>query len=162
MFVVPEVDVTIFPLRSSTVRMFDGLADDARSGKEVRNRERDFLLPGDVVGRRAAFEVDRSVRHQRNAVRRRYELILHVEFRQLEVGANGVDDAQAQIHRIADRLLLVVVVGEGQGRIAMADSDRAGVLDLLERAGLLRPGRSGERQKGDRERERTEAVHGVS
>ena len=123
--------------------MFDRLLDDVAVGRhEVGVGERHLLLALDVVGRRAALEVDRAVRHQRNAVADVTGLQVDLEVRHLELGLDRVDDLHADVHRVADDLLLVVVVRERDRRLAMADRDRAGVLDLLQRAGeflRLRP-----------------------
>src|SRR5687767_15917710 len=54
------------------------------------------------------------------------------------------DDARAEIHGVADRLLLVVVVRERHRGVAVADGDAAAVPDLLQRA-FLRRGLEAER-----------------
>jgi len=76
----------------------------------------------------------------------------------------GVDDLRAQVHRVADRLLLVVQVREGDRRFAVADRDRPGVLDLLQRAfERLRVHRDGdERRERDREGQTVDLLHGFS
>ena len=65
-----------------------------------------------VVGRRPALEVDRAVPHWRDSVRGSDELVLDVELRHLQLVLDRIDDAQAQVDSVADRLLLVVVIGE--------------------------------------------------
>src|SRR5205823_11205711 len=57
-----------------------------------------------------------------------------------------VDDAQAQVERVAHGLLPVVVVRERDRRVAVADRDRAARRDLLERV-FLGGGRKGERSE---------------
>jgi hypothetical protein len=118
MLVVPEVDTTV-------------------GGDEMGNGEGDLLLPLEIVGGRAAFEVDGAVRHQRDAGRRGDRVELDVELRKLELALHPLDDAPAEIHGVAHHLLLVVVVGERHRGLAVAERNRAGVLDLLERAGDL-------------------------
>src|SRR5687767_15458422 len=56
------------------------------------------------------------------------------------------DDARAEIHGVADRLLLVVVVRERHRGVAVADGDAAAVPDLLQRA-FLRRGLEAERSE---------------
>jgi hypothetical protein len=74
--------------------------------------------------------------------------MLHVELRHLELRPDRVDDAHAQIDRVADGLLLVVVIRERNRRVTVSDRDAAAVPDFLQRAGeLLRGG-------GNREHER--------
>ncbi len=120
---------------------------EAIGGHEVGDRERDLFLPLEVVGGRAALKVDRAVCHQRNAGGRGDGLQLDLEFAELEVRLHRVDDLVAEVHRIADDLLLVVIVGERKRRFAMADRDRAGILDFFERT-LLRGGGAGEQADG--------------
>ena len=113
------------------------LADEPVCGHEVGDRERYLLLPLEVVGGRAALEIDGPVRHQRNARRRGDRIQLHLQIRHLEIGLHRVDDLSAEIHRVADGRLLVVEVREGDRSVAVPERDRARLLDLLERA-LLR------------------------
>src|SRR5262249_4107315 len=120
------------------------LRDETVGGDEVRDREPNLLLPFGIVGGRAAFEVDGAIRDQRNAGSRGDRIELDLQLVELELALHRVDDPVAEIHRIADDLLLVVVIGERHGRFAMSQRDRAGVLDLLERAGEF----LGERRSG--------------
>jgi hypothetical protein len=104
-----------------------------------------------VVGGRAALEVDGAVRHQRDAVGRGHELVVGFQVRHLQLGLHRVDDLRAQVHGVADGPLLVVVVGERQRGVAVADGDRARILDFLQGA-FLSEGRKGNcerRQRGD-------------
>jgi hypothetical protein len=123
------------------------LRDEAVGGDEVRGGEPDLLLARQIVGGRAALQVDGAVRHQRDAVGRGDQLVVDLEVRHLQLVLHRVDDLHAQVHRIADRLLLVVVVGEGNGSVAVADGDGAGILDFLQRA-FLRGDWQGNRQRG--------------
>ena len=124
MLVVPAVETMVLPFRSSSCLMFRRLLrDPAVGGDEVRDREPDLLLARDVVGGRAALQVDGAVRHQRDAVGRGDQLVVDLDRRHLQLGFDRVDDPVAQVHRVADRLLLVVVVGEGDRGVAVADGD---------------------------------------
>jgi hypothetical protein len=67
-----------------------------------------------------------------------------------ELGLDRVDDLHAEVHRVPDDLLLVVVVGERDRGVAVPERDAARILDLLERAGQLLC----ERRLRQRERER--------
>jgi hypothetical protein len=70
-------------------------------------------------------------------------LVLDVDSRHPQLGLDRIDDFQAQVHGIADRPLLVVVIGKRDRGVAVADRDRAAVLDFRERA-FLRGGGIGE------------------
>ncbi|MNC91792.1 hypothetical protein D3C83_81080 [compost metagenome] len=72
--------------------------------------EPDLLLTFQIVGGRTAFQIDGAVGHQRNAGGGGDRIELDVDFGHLQLGLHGVDDAQAQVDRVTDRLLLVVVV----------------------------------------------------
>ena len=126
MLVVPDVETTVLPLRSSIVVELGGLlGDEAGGGQEVGVGEGDLLLTVGVVRGRTAFEVDGAVGDQRDAGRRGDRVELDLELRQLQVRLHRVDDLQADLHRVADRLLVVVEVGEGHRGVAVADGDRA-------------------------------------
>src|SRR4029077_5116108 len=125
MLVVPAVETMVLPLRSTRVLRFAAFFATQRLAVTkwviVNNtcswRARVLVVEPHsrasvVFGARAPLEVDGAVRHQRDAVRRGHELVLDVELRHLELVLYGVDDPQAQVHRVADRLLLVVVVRE--------------------------------------------------
>src|SRR5262249_45529418 len=61
------------------------------------------------------------------------------------------DDLAAEVHRVADGLLLVVEVRERDRRVAMTERDGVGVLDLLEGAFLgARRARDEQAAKGDK------------
>ena len=66
---------------------------------------------------------------------------------ELEVRLHRIDDLVAEVHGVADDLLLVVIVGERNRGFAVADCDRAGILDFLERA-VLCGGGAGEQADG--------------
>ena len=74
--------------------------------------EGNLLLPLEIVGGRAAFEVDGAVRDQRDARGGGDRLQFNVELRKFEVRFHRVDDLATQIHGVADDLLLVVVIGK--------------------------------------------------
>ena len=92
-----------------------------------------FLLAGDGIGSRAAFDIDRAVLDEGNAVRRVDGLIGDLEVALADPGLDLGNDEAAQLERETDRFLIVVEIGERYGRIAMGDRDRTGVLDLLQR-----------------------------
>ena len=72
MFVVPDVDTTGLALEVRERLDVRRLLRDVAVGRhEVGVGEADLLLAIEVVGRRAALEVDRAVGHQRDARRRR-------------------------------------------------------------------------------------------
>src|SRR5215813_1418976 len=100
----------------------------------MRDRERDLLLALEIVGGRAAFEVDGTVGYQRDTRGGGDRVELGFEVRKLELFLHPIDDPRAEIHGVAHDLLPVVVVGERYRGLAVAERDRAGVLDLLERA----------------------------
>ena len=153
MLVVPEVDMMVLPFRSSTVLQVGRLLrDEAVGGDEMGDGEGDLLLPLEIVGGRAAFQIDRAVRHQRDARGGGHRVELDLELVELELLLHRIDDLVAQVHRVADDLLLVVVIGERHRRLAMPDGDRAGILDLLQRpCQFLRDGRlGGEAQRCNR------------
>jgi len=102
---------------------------------EVGWSERYLLLALDAIRRRAALHVDVAGLQLRDPVARRHRLQVDFEIRHLELGLDRIDDLHAKVHRVADRLLLVVEVRERDRRLAMADRYRAGLLDLLQRAG---------------------------
>ena len=111
----------------------------------------DLLLAVGIVGGRAAFEVDGAVGHQRDAGRRGHRIELDLELVELELLLHGVDDLVADVHREPDRLLVVVEIGERDRGVAEAERDRAGVLDLLQRAGqLLGAGLADDEARGER------------
>src|SRR5713101_4447989 len=93
---------------------------------------------------------------QRYAVRRGDELVLDLELGHLQLALHRVHDPQAQIHRVADRLLLVVVVGERDRGVAVSAGDRAAVLDVFQGAFLRRGGScDGQGEGGKNQRDRS-------
>src|SRR5262249_886244 len=66
-----------------------------------------------------------------------YQGILDVNLGELELGLDRIDDLAADIQGEADRLLLVVIVGERYRGITVADRDASSILDLFERAAQL-------------------------
>jgi hypothetical protein len=93
--------------------------------------EADLLLPLKIIGGRAAFQIDRAVRHQRDARRGGDGVEFDLKLVELELFLHRIRDLVAKVHRIADHLLFVVVIGERHGRLAMPEGDRTGILDLL-------------------------------
>src|SRR2546430_15849061 len=57
---------------------------------------------------------------------------LDVELVELELLFHGVDDLVTDVHGEADRLLVVVEIREWNRRVAMAERNRAGLLDVLQ------------------------------
>ena len=109
-------------------------------GDEMRDRERHLLLPLEIVRGRAAFQIDRSVGDQRNAHRRCHRVEVHLELVQPQLLLHGVDDPVAEVHGVADGLLLVVVIGKRNREFAVGERDRAGLLDFLQRSFQRRRG----------------------
>jgi hypothetical protein len=101
----------------------------------------DLLLALEIVGGRAAFDVDRAVLHQRDAVGRGDGHQFGVDLGQLEFSLDAFDGLQHQFMRVTDDLLLVVVIREGNRGFAVAEGDGAGVLDLFQGQGFLGLGR---------------------
>ena len=101
-----------------------------------------------VVGGGAAFDVDGAVLDQRDAVLGGDRRELDGEGRELEFGFDRVDDLEQQLLAVADHLLFVVVVREGNRRFPVAQRNRAAVLDLLESWRFLGDGRVGEQDGG--------------
>ncbi len=119
-----------------------GFLRNEPAGREVVGvGEGDLLLTLDIIGGRAALEIDGAVRQQRNARRRGDRIELHFELVELQLLLHRIDDAITDVHGEADRLLVVVEIGKRNRRIAIADGDGAGFLDVLQRSGeLLRHG----------------------
>ena len=136
--VVPDVVEIVLPLRSARDLMPEALLHRGRDvDHEVGRSEGHLLLPLDAIGRRATFHVDIAGLQLRNAVARRDRLQVDLEIGHLELGLHRVDDLHAEVHRVADRLLLVVEVGKRDRRFAVAERNRSRFLDLLERPGQL-------------------------
>ncbi len=95
------------------------LGHEAACREEMRVGEGHLLLTIGVVGRRAAFEIDGAVRHQRNAAGRGDDALIDLELVQLELGLDLIDDLHADVDCVADDLLLVVDVAEGHGTVAI-------------------------------------------
>src|SRR5262249_36418682 len=120
------------------------LRHEAVRGDEMRDGERDLLLALEIVGGRAAFEVDGAVGYQRDARGGGDRVELGFKVRELEVFLHTIDDPGAEIHGLTYDLLLVIVIRKRDRGLAVAERDSAGVLDLLERAGeVLRKRRTG-------------------
>ena len=125
--------------------------------------EGDLLLALGVVGGRAAFEIDGAVGHQRNAGRRRHRIELDLELVELELLLHGIDDLAADVHGVADRLLVVIEIGEGDRRIAEAERDGAGILDVLQRSGeFLRHRRRSAQRAGQQTADNMTVFHVTS
>src|SRR5262249_24985415 len=134
------------------------LRHEAVRGDEMGDGERHLLLALEIVGGRAALEVDGAVGYQRDTRGGGDWVELGFEVRKLEVFLHPIDDPRAEIHGIAHNLLLVVVIGERDRGLAVAERDRAGVLDLLERAGEVLRERwaSGEGRRRDHRKQHFE------
>ena len=119
-------------------------------GDEGGRRKGHLLLPRFIVGGGAAFEVDRAVGHQRNAVLRGHRRMRDLERRKFQLRLDGIDDPVADVDVIADRLLLVVEIGERQRRFTNAQGDAGAVLDFLQRAArVLGQDRQGKGRQDD-------------
>ena len=103
----------------------------------MRVGEADLLLTLDIVCGGTALEVDGAVRHEGDTVGRGYQCVLDVNLGELELRLDRLDDLAADIQSVADRLLLVVIVGERDRGIAVANRDAASILDLFQRAAQL-------------------------
>ena len=144
------------------------LGHQSRADDEDRDRKADLALTFGVVAGGAALEIDRAVLDQRDPVLRRHRHQPDRQRRQLELGLDRVEYLEHQVVRIADHLLLVVVVGERDRRLAVAETDRAGLGDPLERVRDLGADRRADSDEHRREQERRQrdegvvAVHGAS
>ena len=88
------------------------LGDQAVGGDESGRRERHLFLAVQVVGGRAALQINRAIGHQWNARGGGDRVEIDFQIRHFELGLDGIGDLHADVHRVADRLLLVVEVGE--------------------------------------------------
>ena len=138
MLVVPEVETMVLPLRSSScLQVGRLLRHEAVGGDEMGDRERDLLLSLEVVGGRAALEVDGAVGDQRDAVGRGDRVELDLELWQLELLLHAHrrcarrDPSHSRLPAAYRRSTKTAP------RIAVAERDRARILDLLQRAGGL-------------------------
>ena len=113
------------------------LADIAARRQVVGRREGDLLLAIGIIGRRSALKIDGPIGDERNAGCRGHRIELNLQVRHFQFILDFVDDEHADILGVAHDLLFVVVVGERNGSIAVANRDLPGFLDLLERAGEL-------------------------
>src|SRR5579871_3531033 len=160
MLVVPDVDATDLPLRSSIPPSLLHFLEMKRVAVRKCVLVKDLLEALGIVGGRAAFEIDGAVRKQGNAGRGRHRVEFGGEFIELELFLHGLDDLQADIDGEADRLLVVVQIREGDRGIAVTDIDDSGFLDLLERAcEFLRVGVGGENKRAERDTYQTQAIH---
>jgi hypothetical protein len=96
-----------------------------------------LLLTLDRVGRGAALDVDGAVGEERNARGGGDRPQLDLQLRHFLGGLDRVDDPHAEIHRVADRLLLVVEVRKRHRDVAMTDGEGARGSDLLQCVELL-------------------------
>jgi len=117
-------------------------------------READLLLTFGIVRRRAAFDIDRTVLHQRDAVGRGDRHQLGVELGHLQFGLHRIDDLEHQLMRVADDLLLVVVIRKRDRRLAMAQGNDPRIVDLLQRTGQLLGEKRWRREHADSEQSR--------
>src|SRR5207245_897079 len=93
----------------------------------------------------------------------RHWIEFHRELVELELLLHGIDDPGTDVDRKADRLLVVIEIGERDRGVAVADVDGAGLLDLFQRAGeLFGAGWSGREQSGERKADHTQAFHTCS
>ena len=142
--VVPDVTTTLWPARSGKSRMPESRLVISRVPMmKIETENADLALALGVVAGRAALEIDRAVLDQRDPVLRRHRHEADGQRRQLELGLDRVEHLEHQVVRIADHLLLVVVVRERHRRLAVAEADRAGLGDPLERVRDLGAGRRG-------------------
>src|SRR6516164_5320270 len=156
--VVPEVDTTVLPLRSSTVLRFADFFDTKRFAvtKCVMVNETCFwrsrLL---VVEPHSRSTVPLAINGMRVAEVTGLSLVSRFASLRSFFTPSTI---RAEIHGVAHDLLLVVVVGERHRGLAVAERDRAGLLDLLERAGEVLRERwaSGEGRRRDHRKQHFE------
>src|SRR5215471_4535496 len=101
--------------------------------KEDR-REGDFLATLDIGCGRAAFEINLARRHLLQTIVRRHRGKRDLDLHAVEFGGYVLHDLAAKVDRVPDRLLPAIEIGEGQRAFAVAERDRAAVLDLLQRS----------------------------
>ena len=124
------------------------LREHLDAGDVRRVRERDVLLAVARVRRRSAFEVDLVLQQRGDPVGGADRHEFHLEALHLEFGLDRFDDLEAEIDRVALRLLLRVEERERYRRLAHADEDRAGIADALQRVDPLDRGGGGRRCSG--------------
>ncbi len=98
----------------------------------MRVGERHLPLPVRIVGGGRAYEINRPIHHEWNAIggsdRERFDAhIGNVDF-----ALHRVDDPHADIDGISNRLLVTVEIAEGHRGFLNAENDPVGLLDLLE------------------------------
>src|SRR5262249_11833733 len=134
------------PVDPRRVRDEQTPAVDERHGREVH-----LLLARERVGGGPAFDVHGAVGDHRQPVLRSHLHPLDGELTQSELLLEGVGDAYAEVDGVPGRFAIGVQEGERARGVTMADRDRAGRLDLVERALRLRPecgpGQHGERRQ---------------
>ena len=117
------------------------LGRKARRAEEMRVGEGNLLLAIRIVCRRRTVQVERTVHHQRDAVRRGHRDVIDRDVGHAELLLYGVDDLEADIHGEADRLLVAIEIAEGHRGFLIAQRDLFGFLDLLKRAREIFGGR---------------------
>ncbi|SBT03752.1 hypothetical protein ACCAA_1120008 [Candidatus Accumulibacter aalborgensis] len=113
------------------------LGHQTSSDDEDGIRETDLLLSLNVVGRRTTFEVDRAILDQRDAIRRGDRHQLDVELGEFQFSLDGIDRLEHHFLRVADDLLLVIIIRERDRRLAMPQGNDSRLLDLLQGTGQL-------------------------
>ena len=101
-------------------------------------RERDLLLAFKVVGGRAAFEVDRAVLQQRDAVLRGDRRELDLQFLHAQLLLHTGDDHVGDFLRVAGDGVGIGLVRERNRRLTIANRNHPRLLDLRQRVVRLR------------------------
>src|SRR6202042_2275740 len=95
----------------------------ANDGTNARNEDRiaegHDLLALQRVGGRTADDVDRPVLNERNLRAELDRLEPGLNRRKLQLFLDRIDDPAAEVHREADRLLIVVEIGKRHRNIAV-------------------------------------------
>ena len=112
--VVPAVDTMVLPLRSGSAFILEAFFAIQRLVRKWVIVNHLFLPVGLLVVDRTRGRSCRSP--LRDSVRGSDELVLTSSFGIFSSFLTRIDDAQAQVDRVADRLLLVVVIGEQESR----------------------------------------------
>src|SRR5256885_250770 len=116
-------------------------------------REGDLLLALEIVGGGAALDVHRAVLHERDPVLRGDRDELHLQARRVQFLLQRRDDLEGEVLRVADHLLLIVVIRERNRRLAVADGDDPALLDLAQ-GGTRILRRESRKREGNRDLQR--------
>ncbi|CAM2156773.1 hypothetical protein PT2222_30130 [Paraburkholderia tropica] len=131
--------------------------EQARIGDEKRVGELHLALARAGIGRDAADQIDAAVLHERHEILRRDGDKAHAQPRPLRARLDRRDHAVAYVLRKADDLAVRIDGRKRHRGLAVADRDRVGVADLVERglrdlrARQPRPRHGGRRHRNERD-----------